>query len=151
MHITQEQNLAIIPRLEGEDWTSARIETQDNSFAAAPGGRLFVEARIKLGDAPLEQQQGIRPAFWALGSKFRGNYTNWPIATEWDFLEVISGQSTMFSTIHCGYIPGGPFNEYNGIGNGGVPFSRGVFHTVGLWWIGVCVAKRRMLLGEMRR
>jgi len=131
VHITRERHLAIIPHLEGGNWTSARIETRDSSFAAALGGRLFVEARIKLGDAPAEQQQGIWPAFWALGSKFRGNYTNWPMATEWDFLEVVSGQSTMFSTAHCGYPPGGPCNEYNGLGNGGVPFSRGVFHTVG--------------------
>jgi beta-glucanase (GH16 family) len=131
VHITQEQYLAIIPRLECGNWTSARIETRDSSFAAAPGGKLFIESRIKLGDAPLEQQQGIWPAFWALGSKFRGNYTNWPMATEWDFMEVVSGQSTMFSTIHCGYTPGGPCNEYDGLGNGGVPFSRGIFHTVG--------------------
>lgn len=131
VHITKDRNLAIIPRLEGGNWTSARIETQDASFAAAEGGKLFVEARIKLGDAPLEKQQGIWPAFWTLGSSFRGNYTNWPMATEWDLLEVISGQSKMFSTIHCGFAPGGPCNEYNGLGNGGVPFSRGIFHTVG--------------------
>lgn len=130
LHITDDRNLAIIPRFEDGNWTSARIETQDSSFVAPPGGKLFVEARIKLGDAPSDQQQGIWPAFWALGSKFRGNYTNWPMATEWDFLEVVSGQSTMFSTIHCGYAPGGPCNEYNGLGNGGVSFSRGVFHTV---------------------
>ncbi|TVY56603.1 Glucan endo-1,3-beta-glucosidase A1 [Lachnellula cervina] len=131
IHITQEQNLAITPRLQNGQWTSARIETRDASFAAAQGGRLLIEARIKLGDAPLEQQQGIWLAFWALGSRFRGNYRNWPTVTEWDFLEVVSGQSTMFSTIHCGYAPGGPCNEYNGLGNGGVPFSRGVFHSVG--------------------
>ncbi|TVY23468.1 Glucan endo-1,3-beta-glucosidase [Lachnellula hyalina] len=131
IHITQEQNLEIIPRLENGLWTSARIETQDSSFAAAPGGRLLIEARIKLGDAPLEQQQGIWPAFWTLGSRFRGNYSNWPMVTEWDILEVVSGQSTMFSTIHCGYAPGGPCNEYDGLGNGGVSFSRGTFHSVG--------------------
>jgi len=37
----------------------------------------------------------------------------------------------MYSTAHCGYAPGGPCNEYNGLGSGGVSFSRGVFHTVG--------------------
>ncbi|TVY93619.1 Glucan endo-1,3-beta-glucosidase A1 [Lachnellula willkommii] len=131
VHITQEQTLAIIPRLRNGSWTSARIETQDASFAAAPGGRLLIEASIKLGDAPLEQQQGIWPAFWTLGSKFRPDYQGWPAVTEWDILEAVSGKSTMYSTIHCGSAPGGPCNEYNGLGNGGVPFSRGVFHSVG--------------------
>jgi len=131
IHITKQQNLAIIPQLQNGHWTSARIETQRSDFVAAEGGKLLVEASIKLGTTPMAQQQGIWPAFWALGSEFRGNYTNWPGATEWDFLEVISGGSTMYSTAHCGFAPGGPCNEYNGLGSGGVDFSRGVFHTVG--------------------
>lgn len=131
IHITQQHNLAITPQLKNGQWTSARIETQRSDFVAAPGGKLLVEASIKLGSAPASQQQGIWPAFWALGSEFRGNYTNWPMATEWDFLEVVSGGTTMYSTAHCGFAPGGPCNEYNGLGNGGVAFSRGKFHTVG--------------------
>ncbi|TVY84690.1 Beta-glucanase [Lachnellula suecica] len=131
IHITKNNTLAIVPRLRDGNWTSARLETQDTSFVAEAGGRLLIEASIKLGDAPLDQQQGIWPAFWALGQKFRGNYTYWPMATEWDFMEAVSGQSTMYSTIHCAYAPGGPCNEYQGLGNNGAPFSRGVFHTVG--------------------
>lgn len=53
------------------------------------------------------------------------------MATEWDFLESVNGASTMYSTVHCGTAPGGPCNEYNGVGDGGVGFSRGVWHTVG--------------------
>jgi beta-glucanase (GH16 family) len=55
----------------------------------------------------------------------------WPAANEWDFLETVNGGSVMYSTVHCGVTPRGPCNENNGIGPGGVPFSRGVFHTVG--------------------
>ena len=131
VQITQRNTLQITPILTASGWTSARIETKCSDFAATPGGRLYVEASLKLGNAPASQQQGIWPAFWALGSDFRGNYTNWPAATEWDFLEVVNGQPTMYSTIHCGYAPGGPCNEYNGIGDGGVSFSMGQWHTIG--------------------
>jgi len=102
-----------------------------SDFAAEVGSQLYIESRIKLGNATAAKQQGIWPAFWALGSSFRGNYSNWPTATEWDFLEAINGGSIMYSTVHCGTAPGGPCNEYNGIGSGGVPFSRGAWHTVG--------------------
>ena len=129
--ITKNHTLTITPRINNGSWTSARIETQRTDFAAGPGGKLWIESRLKLGDAPASQQQGIWPAFWALGSKFRGNYTNWPAVSEWDFLETVNGGSLMYSTAHCGYAPGGPCNEYNGLGSGGVTFSRGVFHTVG--------------------
>ncbi|PVH69509.1 glycoside hydrolase family 16 protein [Cadophora sp. DSE1049] len=131
IRITNDKTLTIIPRLKYGSWTSARIETQ-KGFAAAPRGKLLIEARIKLGTAPAHQQQGIWNAFWAIGKDFRGNYWNWPAATEWDILEVINGQSTMFTTAHCGARPGGPCNEDNGIGGPGAPFSRGDFHTVSL-------------------
>lgn len=131
IHITKQHNLAITAQLKNGQWTSARIETQRSDFAAAKGGKLFIEANIKLGNAPAVQQQGIWPAFWALGTDFRGNYTNWPIVTEWDILEVVNGGPLMYSTAHCGFAPGGPCNEYDGLGSGGVAFSKGVFHTVG--------------------
>jgi beta-glucanase (GH16 family) len=131
IQITSNNTLTITPRLKQGSWTSARIETQRSDFAAAQGGKLYVEGRIKLGTAPASKQQGIWPAFWALGSSFRGNYNNWPAVSEWDFLETVNGGADMFSTLHCGTTPGGPCNENNGIGSGGVPLSRGVFHTVG--------------------
>jgi beta-glucanase (GH16 family) len=131
IQITQNQTLTITPRLSNGTWTSARIETQCDEFVALPGGKLYVESRIKLGDAPASQQQGIWPAFWSLGCEFRGNYSNWPAASEWDFLESVNGLPTMYSTLHCGLTPGGPCNEDDGLGSGGVGFSKGVFHTVG--------------------
>ncbi|KAK0120052.1 hypothetical protein ONS95_011465 [Cadophora gregata] len=131
VRLTHRDTLMISPRLKHGQWTSARIETQRKDFVAAPGGKLFVESRLKVGDNPEAQSKGIWPAFWALGESFRGNFTNWPSASEWDFLEVLNGQNKIYSTIHCGTAPGGPCNEYNGIGNGGVPFTRGVWNTVG--------------------
>jgi hypothetical protein len=86
IQISSNNTLTITPRLQKGSWTSARIETQRSDFAAAAGGKLYIEGRIKLGTAPASKQQGIWPAFWALGSSFRGNYNNWPAASEWDFL-----------------------------------------------------------------
>lgn len=133
LHVTHEQTLALTPQFANktQSWTSARIETARSDFAAKPGEKLYIEGRIKLGSAPAAQQQGIWPAFWALGAEFRGVYTNWPDASEWDFMENLNGQATVYQTLHCGTAPGGPCNEYNGIGNGGVAFSRQGFHTYG--------------------
>jgi hypothetical protein len=132
IYITSDNNLAIVPQKSADGtWTSGRIETQRSDFQASEGGKLYIESRIKLGDAEQKYQQGIWPAFWALGSDFRGNYTNWPAVSEWDILEVVSGTDLMYSTAHCGYAPGGPCDEYNGLGNGGIAFSHGVWHTIG--------------------
>lgn len=93
---------------------------------------MYIESRFRVGNAPTASQQGIWPAFWSMGSAFRGNYTNWPAIGEWDFFESINGLSSMYSTVHCGTAPGGFCNEFNGIGNGGsTAFSRGVWHVVG--------------------
>ncbi|KAF2850207.1 glycoside hydrolase family 16 protein [Plenodomus tracheiphilus IPT5] len=133
VHITKANTLAITPRKSKHDgtWTSARLETQRTDFLAAPGGRLYIEGRIKTGCADPMYRQGIWPAFWALGEDFRGNPTFWPMASEWDFLEVINGLPKIYNTLHCGVAPGGPCNEYNGLGNGGVPWSRCQWHTLG--------------------
>jgi beta-glucanase (GH16 family) len=132
VHITHGQNLALTPLKDAQGaWTSGRIETVRSDFAALPGGRLFVEAKINLGGAPAATQQGIWPAFWALGSSFRTTYTDWPGASEWDFMENLNGQSTVYSTLHCGTAPGGVCNEWAGIGNGGVAFNRAGWHVYG--------------------
>jgi beta-glucanase (GH16 family) len=131
LHVSQRHTLVLTPQLSKGAWTSARIETRRTNFAAASGGKLYVEAGIKLGTAPTSQQKGIWPAFWALGAEFRGNYTNWPICSEWDIMENLDGQSTIYNTLHCGTAPGGPCNEYDGIGNGGVSISRSGFHIYG--------------------
>ncbi|KAL4960876.1 glycoside hydrolase family 16 protein [Aspergillus stella-maris] len=133
IRITEQGTLYIIPRKNTKDgsWTSARIETVRSDFKAQRGGKLFVEARIKTGCAYAEKQQGIWNAFWALGSKFRGNYQNWPSVSEWDILEVINGQSLVHNALHCGTAPGGPCNEFVGLTNGGTKWSKCNWHYVG--------------------
>ncbi|GCE06763.1 glycoside hydrolase family 16 protein [Dictyobacter aurantiacus] len=110
-------HLAIKPiRDSNGNWTSGRIETQDSSFAAPAGGEMAVEASLQMPNVTGAAAQGYWPAFWMLGSSFRGNYTNWPIAGEIDGMENVNGVNTEFGTLHCGVDPGGPCNETNGLG-----------------------------------
>lgn len=93
---------------------------------------MYIESRLRVGNASTLYQQGIWPAFWSLGTAFRTHgATGWPFIGEWDIFESINGLPTAYNTIHCGTAPGGYCNEYNGIKSGGSTFSRGVFHEVG--------------------
>ena len=102
----------------GGTWTSGRIETTNTSFAAPAGGELAVEASIQQPNVSGAAAAGYWPAFWMLGSAFRGVYTNWPGIGEVDIMEDINGLSSEFGTLHCGTSPGGPCNETTGIGSG---------------------------------
>jgi beta-glucanase (GH16 family) len=125
-------NLLITPQLDGgRTWTSARIETTaEHDFSCLAGQKLRMEARIKIGDAPGRTQQGIWPAFWSLGSRYRGHYQNWPEVGEIDILESPNGESRIWHTVHCGRTTsGGPCKETTGLGSS-AGLSRGVFHTL---------------------
>ncbi|PNY26560.1 Glucan endo-1,3-beta-glucosidase A1 [Tolypocladium capitatum] len=130
--ITASNTLKITPvRANDGSWTSSRIETTGNwDFACERGHRVRVEARIKLGDDPEAEQSGIWSAFWALGSEYRGNYQNWPGIGEIDILESVNGESTVRHVVHCGVAPGGPCNEFSGIGHASKGVRRGAWHTV---------------------
>jgi beta-glucanase (GH16 family) len=99
-------------------WTSGRIETQRTDFGAPAGGIVRIQASIQQPNVSGAAAQGYWPAFWMLGSAFRGVYTNWPSIGEVDILEDIDGQSNVYGTLHCGTSPGGPCNETSGIGSG---------------------------------
>lgn len=132
IHITSRNTLKITPiRSEYNIWTSARLETTaDWDFACPRGQRIRIEARIKLGDNPADNQLGIWPAFWALGSDYRGNYQNWPAVGEIDILETVNGERKIWHVVHCGTNPGGICDEPNGIGHVSEPFTRGEWHTI---------------------
>jgi beta-glucanase (GH16 family) len=117
-------------------WRSARLETRRTDFQAPAGGQLKVQARIRVPDGGA----GYWPAFWMLGAKFRGVYTNWPSAGEIDIMENRGSEPTMVhGTLHCGVTPGGPCDENNGISgayrspSSAPPLSAG-FHTYGVVW-----------------
>jgi hypothetical protein len=113
-----EGNLLITPVKQADGtWTSGRIETRKTDFAAGDHGILRVQGSIQLPQTGVgPAAAGYWPAFWMLGDGFRGNYLNWPGIGEIDVMENINGRPTAFSTLHCGVAPGGPCNEFSGIG-----------------------------------
>ncbi len=109
-------NLRITPLRDGNAWTSARIETQRTNFKAPSGGTLAIEGRIQMPNITGNAALGYWPAFWALGAPYRGNYQNWPGIGEFDIMENVNGINSVWGVLHCGVAPGGPCNEFNGIG-----------------------------------
>jgi beta-glucanase (GH16 family) len=110
-------NLRITPLRDGAgNWTSARIETQRSDFRPPSGGVLRIEGRIQMPNVTGNAALGYWPAFWALGSPFRGNYWNWPGIGEFDIMENVNGINSVWGVLHCGVAPGGPCNEFNGLG-----------------------------------
>jgi beta-glucanase (GH16 family) len=110
-------HLAIKPiRSASGSWTSGRIETQRTDFAAPSNGILAIEASLQMPNVTGAAAQGYWPAFWTLGTPFRGNYLNWPSIGEIDIMENVNGVNTEYGTFHCGTSSGGPCNETSGIG-----------------------------------
>ena len=127
-----EGHLNIKPILSGGSWTSGRIETQRTDFGAPAGGQMAVEASIQMPNVTGDAAAGYWPAFWMLGSSFRGVYTNWPQVGEIDIMENVNGINKEWGTLHCGYYGGGPCNEETGL-SGQQPCSpttcQAAFHT----------------------
>ncbi|KAK6358076.1 Carbohydrate binding 6 [Orbilia blumenaviensis] len=131
-YISQNEHLTIVPLQNPKTgtWTSARIETVEDSFKCQPGGQMIIEAKILLPGGGM--QEGVWAAFWAMGRKFRRNGNDgWPMTGEWDIMEAVNGGNTTLGTVHCGSFPGGPCDEPNGIG-GTANIVRGVFNNYAL-------------------
>ncbi|WP_433324216.1 glycoside hydrolase family 16 protein [Spirillospora sp. CA-294931] len=110
-------NLRITPvKGPSGEWTSSRVETRRANFKPADGQVLRIEARIQMPDVTGPQALGYWPAFWALGSPYRGDYWNWPAIGEFDIMENVNGINSVWGVLHCGVNPGGPCNETSGLG-----------------------------------
>jgi len=110
-------NLRITPQRNASGaWTSARIETRRADFKPADGRILRIEGRIQMPNVTGSAALGYWPAFWALGSPYRGNYWNWPSIGEFDIMENVNGINAVWGVLHCGVSAGGPCNETTGIG-----------------------------------
>lgn len=130
--ITPEKTLRITPQLHDGKWTSARIETTAaHDFACKAGHKLSISATVKLQSPSGNSQMGIWPAFWALGSDFRGDTERWPGVGEIDILESVNGANTAYQTVHCGVAPGGPCSEKNGVGSS-TGWGRNAWHKIGV-------------------
>nr|MDT0657835.1 carbohydrate-binding protein [Micromonospora sp. DSM 115978] len=131
-------NLRITPiRNASGQWTSSRIETVRSNFKPPSGGVLAIEGRIQMPNVTGAAASGYWPAFWALGSPYRGNYQNWPGIGEFDVMENVNGINSVWGVLHCGVAPGGPCDEFNGIGaSRACPGStcQSAFHTYRFEW-----------------
>lgn len=131
-------NLRITPLRDGAgNWTSARIETNRQDFRPPPGGAMRIEGRLAVPAVTGDSALGYWPAFWALNSPYRDSFANWPGGGEFDVMENVNGLNTVWGVLHCGVAPGGPCNEFNGIGgNRACPGSPcpGNFHTYTFEW-----------------
>lgn len=123
--------LEIVPtRVDGR-WSSGRIETRRSDFAPPPGGMLRIEASIALPDVTGTKAAGYWPAFWTLGAPLRDGYTGWPGVGELDVMESVNGRDSVFGTMHCGVLDGGPCAEPVGLTSGPQACSgcRTAFHS----------------------
>src|SRR5579885_978977 len=112
-------HLVITPiRDSSGNWTSGRIETNEDDFAAPAGGELEITASLQQPNVSGAAALGYWPAFWTLGTPFRTDGGQWPKDGEVDIMEDVNGLSSVYGTLHCGVDPGGPCNETSGLGSG---------------------------------
>ena len=112
-------HLVITPiRDSSGNWTSGRIETIRDDFAAPVGGQLEITASLQQPNVSGAAALGYWPAFWTLGTPFRTDGGQWPKDGEVDIMEDVNGLSSVYGTLHCGVDPGGPCNETSGLGSG---------------------------------
>ncbi len=81
----------------GGGWTSGRIESTREDFAAPVGGELEMTASIELPVAA--NALGYWPAFWAVGSPKRAG-GGWPASGELDMMEDVNGWNAASQTMH---------------------------------------------------
>jgi Carbohydrate binding module (family 6)/F5/8 type C domain/Glycosyl hydrolases family 16 len=119
------------------NWTSGRIETPRGDFQPPAGGKLRVEARLQMPNVTAAAAAGYWPAFWMLGTPYRGNLWNWPSVGEIDIMENVNGINNEWGTFHCGTSPGGYCNEKSGIGGQRAcspTTCQAAFHTYTVEW-----------------
>ncbi|KAL7951971.1 glycoside hydrolase family 16 protein [Trichoderma barbatum] len=128
MQLSGGQTLQLVPQQSPTgEWTSSRIESIE-SWAAAPGKTMQVQAALRGGSGPIDQKKGMWPAFWMLGDSMRHG-TPWPLCGELDIFEQINGQLTGYGTAHCDHTGGGACNEPSGLGQGIAIPQDDSFHT----------------------
>ncbi|MFE2287095.1 acyltransferase family protein [Streptomyces sp. NPDC059443] len=123
--------LEIVPTRKDGRWSSGRIETRRSDFAPPPGGTLRIEASIALPEVAGPKAAGYWPAFWTLGAPLRDGYTGWPGIGELDVMESVNGRDSVYATLHCGILEGGPCREPAGLSSGPRPCDgcRSGFHS----------------------
>lgn len=114
LQLSGGNTLQIVPVIMNGQWTSGRIESK-YTFTPQDGRLTRAEAKIRFGDAPAANKQGIWPAFWIMGDSIRHG-TGWPGNGEIDVMERVNSEWAGHGTLHCDVYPGGICNEPNGKG-----------------------------------
>src|ERR1700721_1554320 len=81
----------------GGTWTSGRLESTRDDFAAPPGGKLEITASIEQPNPA--SGLGYWPGFWSLGSPMRTG-GGWPQSGEIDMMEDVNGLNEASQTFH---------------------------------------------------
>ncbi len=76
LQITGGNTVQLIPRRNGNGWTSASLESK-YTFTPDAGKVTRAEALIRMGSGDPGRKKGIWPAFWLLGDSIRHG-TGWP-------------------------------------------------------------------------
>ena len=114
--ISNARSLQITPRKDSNGvWTSARLEGKF-AYACPPGRISLLQAELRLGIAPFNQQAGIWPAFWALGwgllkPQNDPEHKPWPECGEWDIGENAHGADWTLASLHYGPKGGGQISQ----------------------------------------
>jgi beta-glucanase (GH16 family) len=117
VHLDGSGNLDIIPLNQGSSWTSGRLQTTRDDFAAPAGGEMLVTASIKQPDPAVGT--GYWPGFWLIGPG------TWPEHGEIDIMEDVNASNQVGGTMHCGNLTQrnadgttGPCHENTGLSSG---------------------------------
>ena len=114
LQLSGGSTLQLVPVIVNGQWTSGRIESK-YTFTPQDGRVTRAEAKLRFGDAPPQNKQGIWPAFWIMGDEINHG-VQWPDNGEIDVMERVNGALTGYGTIHCDVYPGGICNEPSGRG-----------------------------------
>jgi beta-glucanase (GH16 family) len=99
VYLDGDGHLVLRAERGGDGWTSGRIESTREDFAAPAGGKMEMTASIELPAAA--QALGYWPAFWAVGSPQRAGGA-WPASGELDMMEDVNGLNAASQTMHDG-------------------------------------------------
>jgi hypothetical protein len=97
VYLNGNGDLALTAIDNGGTWTSGRIESTRDDFAAPAGGEMEMTASIEQPN--VANEDGYWPAFWALGSPGRAGGT-WPTEGEIDMMEDVNGLNEASQTLH---------------------------------------------------
>jgi beta-glucanase (GH16 family) len=99
VYLDGKGDLVIQANESNGEWTSGRIETTRDDFAAPPGGKLEMTASVQQPN--VADSTGYWPAFWALGSPMRTG-GKWPKSGEIDMFEAVNNMDRASQTLHDG-------------------------------------------------